>query len=81
MAIGKAGVSHEIENLSIKFGELIIIQNGKINSNYSEEETSKYMKSDNIKICVDISSGSKSFTAYTMDFTKKYIEINSDYRS
>jgi glutamate N-acetyltransferase/amino-acid N-acetyltransferase len=25
--------------------------------------------------------GSKSFTAYTMDLTKKYIEINADYRS
>ena len=26
-------------------------------------------------------NGSKNFTAYTMDLTKKYIEINSDYRS
>ncbi len=25
--------------------------------------------------------GDKSFKAYTMDFTKKYIEINADYRS
>jgi glutamate N-acetyltransferase/amino-acid N-acetyltransferase len=25
--------------------------------------------------------GNKSFTAYTMDLTKKYIEINADYRS
>jgi len=25
--------------------------------------------------------GSKNFTAYTMDLTKKYIEINADYRS
>ena len=34
-----------------------------------------------INIYVDIASGSKNFTAYTMDLTKKYIEINSDYRS
>jgi glutamate N-acetyltransferase/amino-acid N-acetyltransferase len=25
--------------------------------------------------------GVKKFTAYTMDLTKKYIEINTDYRS
>ena len=25
--------------------------------------------------------GSKKFTTYTMDLTKEYIEINSDYRS
>ena len=35
----------------------------------------------NIEITVDILNGSKKFTAYTMDFTKKYIEINTDYRS
>ena len=36
---------------------------------------------DGIDILVNISSGSKNFTAYTMDLTKKYIEINADYRS
>ena len=39
------------------------------------------MKNDNIDITVNISKGSKNFTAYTMDLTKKYIEINADYRS
>ena len=39
------------------------------------------MKNDNIDINVDISNGSKNFTVYTMDLTKKYIEINADYRS
>ena len=34
-----------------------------------------------IEIVVDVGSGKKSFTAYTMDFSKKYIEINADYRS
>ena len=81
MAIGKANVSINMENLSIKFGEIIIIQNGKLNINYNEEVASDYMKNDNIDITVNISKGSKSFTAYTMDFTKKYIEINADYRS
>ena len=30
---------------------------------------------------IELNMGSKNFTAYTMDFTKKYIEINSDYRT
>ena len=81
MAIGKANIPINIENLSIKFGEIIIIQNGKLSINYNEEVASDYMKNDNIDITVNISKGSKSFTAYTMDFTKKYIEINADYRS
>ena len=81
MAIGKAGISFDINKLLLKFGNLNIIQNGKINPNYNENETSNYMKESNIDIIIDISSGSKNFTAYTMDLTKKYIEINSDYRT
>mgnify|MGYP003949476607 FL=1 len=81
MAIGKAGVPISIDDLSIRFGDLSIIENGKLNINYNESEASEYMKKDNIDIYIEISSGSKNFTTYTMDLTKKYIEINADYRS
>ena len=30
---------------------------------------------------IKVNSGKKNFTCYTMDFTQKYISINSDYRS
>ena len=81
MAIGKAGININLEKLTIKFGDNLIIQNGKLNINYNETDVSEYMKNDNIEIDIDISYGTKNFTAYTMDLTKKYIEINSDYRS
>ena len=81
MAIGKAGVTLHLDKLSVKFGEINIVQNGKLASNYNESETAEYMKKDTIDINIDIMSGSKNFTSYTMDFTKKYIEINADYRS
>ena len=81
MAIGKAGVQFNHDKLSIKFGNLNIIQNGKVNANYNEDEVSDYMKNDSIDIAIDILSGSKNFKVYTMDLTKKYIEINADYRS
>ena len=81
MAIGKAGVPLNFEKLSISFGNINIVQNGMTSINYNENEAAEYMKSDNIDIDVDISSGSKNFTAYSMDLTKNYIEINSDYRS
>jgi glutamate N-acetyltransferase/amino-acid N-acetyltransferase len=81
MAIGKAGVQINYEKLSIKFGSISVVHNGKLNSSYNENEVSEYMKGDSIDIDVDISSGTKSFKVYTMDLTKKYIEINGDYRS
>ena len=46
-----------------------------------KDKESEYMKNENIDLEIDISSGSKNFTVYTMDLTKKYIDINADYRS
>jgi glutamate N-acetyltransferase/amino-acid N-acetyltransferase len=81
MAIGKAGVMIDLDKLSIKFGDTLIIQNGKIYPNYNETEVSDYMKNDTIEINLNFNSGSKNFTAFTMDLTKEYIKINADYRS
>ena len=81
MAIGKAGIPIDFDNFTLKLGELNIIQNGKLSLTYNEDEALNYMKNDNIEIIVHVSSGSKNFTAYTMDLTKKYIQINADYRS
>ena len=81
MAIGKSNVDINLSKLSIKFGELIIINKGKIYSQYNEIDVENYMKNSAINISIDIGNGKKSFTIYTMDLTKEYININSDYRS
>jgi glutamate N-acetyltransferase/amino-acid N-acetyltransferase len=81
MAIGKSETQIKLNKLSIKFGDINIVQKGKLHSSYNEIEAANYMKNSNIEICVNVGSGNKNFTAYTMDLTKKYIEINADYRS
>jgi glutamate N-acetyltransferase / amino-acid N-acetyltransferase len=81
MAIGKAGPNINLNKLSIKFGSHKIVQDGKLHQSYDETKTSKYMKSENIDLDIEIFTGKNFFTAYTMDLTKKYIDINADYRS
>ncbi len=81
MAIGKAESEIKLSKLSIKFGDINIIQKGKLHSSFNEVETARYMKNSNIEISVNVGTGNKNFTAYTMDLTKRYIEINADYRS
>ena len=81
MAIGKSGVKIDLKKLSISFGGIKIIEKGQIFKNYKENEVANYMKEQSINISINLNMGSKSFTAYTMDLTKKYIEINADYRS
>merc|ERR1711966_384657 len=81
MAIGKAGPKINLKKISIKFGNFKIVQDGKLHQSYDEKKTSLYMKNENIDFDIEIFTGTKSFTVYTMDFTKKYIDINADYRS
>jgi glutamate N-acetyltransferase / amino-acid N-acetyltransferase len=81
MAIGKSGVKIDLKKIAISFGGIKIIEKGQIFKNYKENEVANYMKDQSIDISVNLDMGSKSFTAYTMDLTKKYIEINADYRS
>ena len=71
----------DCELLSIKFGNINVVLNGKLYTSYNEKETAEYMKNSDIEISVNVGSGKKNFTVYTMDLTKKYIEINADYRS
>ena len=81
MAIGKAGVNINLKKLSITFGNIKILHNGQLVSNYKEGKVANYMKDQVIEISINLNMGLKQFTAYTMDLTKKYIEINTDYRS
>ncbi len=81
MAIGKAGPKINLKKLSIKFGNIRVVQDGRLHQSYDEKLTVNYLKSENIDLNIEISTGSKNFTAYTMDLTNDYIKINADYRS
>ena len=50
-------------------------------SQYNSFNNWGWLEDINCKGDIEIFTGNKSFTVYTMDFTKKYIDINSDYRS
>jgi glutamate N-acetyltransferase/amino-acid N-acetyltransferase len=82
MAIGKADIEIDINKLSIKLGPMKIIEKGQLSKTYIENDAAVYMREEKkIDIVVSLNLGEKNFTAYTMDLTKKYIDINADYRS
>ena len=81
MAIGKSGENVNVKKLNIKFGELSIIKNGELNSEYDEKIVQEYMRWDSIEINVEMNMGEGNYIAYTCDFTKDYIDINTDYRT
>ncbi len=81
MGIGKSGEEIDSEKLTIKLGETIVAEDGKISDNYDEAKLKEYMEWDSIFIEVNLNQGSEEFECYTCDFTHDYIDINADYRS
>ncbi|HEY3694312.1 bifunctional glutamate N-acetyltransferase/amino-acid acetyltransferase ArgJ [Phenylobacterium sp.] len=81
MAAGRADEPINRERLSIRFGELKAAEDGAISPTYDERKMSAYMKKAELEIGVDVGVGRASATMWTCDLTKRYVEINGDYRS
>ena len=81
MAIGKAKIKLNLSKLNLNIGPYKVIENGKLSQSYDESILAEYMKSSEIKINIQVVTGKKEFEVYSMDLTKRYIEINADYRS
>ncbi|SEL02325.1 bifunctional glutamate N-acetyltransferase/amino-acid acetyltransferase ArgJ [Pacificibacter marinus] len=81
MAVGKSGAAADRDLLSIRFGDVLVAENGWVSPNYSEEAAASYMKNDHIILRVDIGLGASQCTMWTCDLTHGYITINADYRS
>lgn len=81
MAVGKAGEPADRDRLAIRFGDLLVAENGERAAVYDEAATSAYMKGEELEVTVSLGLGTGSATVYTCDLTHGYITINGDYRS
>ncbi|GFE64501.1 bifunctional glutamate N-acetyltransferase/amino-acid acetyltransferase ArgJ [Litoreibacter roseus] len=81
MAVGKSGAEADRDRLSIRFGDLLVAEQGWVSPEYSEAAAADYMKNTNITIRVDLGLSGGSATIWTCDLTHGYISINADYRS
>jgi glutamate N-acetyltransferase/amino-acid N-acetyltransferase len=81
MAVGKADEPVDRESMSVKFGPYWAAQDGLISPSYDESKMSAYMKRQELEVSIDVGVGRASSTVWTCDLTKRYVEINGDYRS
>ena len=81
MAIGKSGAQADRDLLSIRFGDILVAENGWVSPDYKEEAGAGYMQQQDITINVDLGLGDAQDTVWTCDLTHGYITINADYRS
>ena len=80
-AVGKSGAAADRDRLTIRFGDMVLAENGWRAPSYDEEKASAYMKRDELVIGVDLGLGKGKRTVWTCDLTHRYIDINADYRS
>ena len=81
MAVGKSGARADRDRLTIRFGDMILAENGSRAPGYDEAAASAYMKRQELVIGVDLGLGEGARTVWTCDLTHGYIDINADYRS
>ena len=81
MAVGRADEPVDRDSMSVKFGPHWAAQDGLISPTYSEANMSAYMKNAELEVAIDVGMGRASSTMWTCDLTKRYVEINGDYRS
>ena len=81
MAIGRADQPIRREMIAVRFGDLVAARDGMIAADYDEAAMSAYMKRDELEISVTVGGGPGRARMHTCDLTKRYVEINGDYRS
>jgi glutamate N-acetyltransferase/amino-acid N-acetyltransferase len=81
MAVGKSGAEADRDRLSIRLGDILVAERGWVAAGYREEDGAAYMRRPELAFAVDLGLGAGTSTMWTCDLTRRYVEINADYRS
>ena len=76
---GSAGVDFDPGRTDIYLGPAKVLSGGSSMKTFDKEKVRKYIKGKEVFIKVDLKSGKGSATAWTCDFPKEYVTINSEY--
>lgn len=83
-ALGRAPLQNpalDISRVDIFLGETMLINQGELAQDYTEEKGQKEMKATDISIGIFLNRGEASAKVWTCDFSYDYVKINAKYRS
>jgi len=81
MAVGKSGEKANRDELTIRFGDILVAEKGWVAESYREEDGATYMRGENLIVSSDVGIGNGEASVWTCDLTYGYVRINADYRS
>jgi glutamate N-acetyltransferase/amino-acid N-acetyltransferase len=79
-AAGYSGVRFDPGRTDIHIGSLLVCENG-MGQRFDESQAKQILQQHDIRIGLNLKSGTASSTVWTCDLTKEYIHINADYRT
>ena len=80
-AAGRAGVAVDPEKMDVRFGPVLMVQDGMGCGKTAEAEATKILKQSEFDITIDLKLGKGHASVFTCDFSIDYVKINADYRS
>lgn len=78
-AAGACGVDFDPDKVDVYLGNIKAMANGQSIKKFAREKARKLFHKKEVYITVDLKSGKSSAKAWTCDFTKEYVAINSEY--
>ncbi len=81
-AAGRSGaVGDDFVRWRLWIGDIPVVENGGPRPDYREADAARHMAGSEIEIRLDLGEGDGRATVWTCDLTRRYVEINADYRS
>ncbi len=80
-AVGRAGIAVAPEKIDVRFGPVLMVQDGMGCGKTAEAEATKILKQSEFDITIDLKLGSGHASVITCDFSIDYVKINADYRT
>jgi len=78
-AAGSSGVNFDPDKVDVYLGNLKALSNGMSVKGLDKNKAHKLFTKRDVRIKVDLKSGIHKATAWTCDFSKEYVAINSEY--
>ena len=78
-AAGSSGVGFDPDKVDVYLGSLKALSNGMSVKGLDKDKAHRLFTKKDVHIKVDLKSGSHKATAWTCDFSKEYVAINSEY--
>lgn len=81
MAIGRSGEKINPDRMEIAIGGQTVARDGRLAPGYRETMAARHMRGREIDLAVDLAVGNGKATVWSCDLTRRYVDINADYRS